>query len=91
MKTHTMNISGKTHPKQIAGSIFKALKENDVVELSCIGNASNGNATKAMILARDFFLEINKDILLVPSFGREVIPGHEEPVVSLKWTITVVE
>ncbi|MFE8701016.1 stage V sporulation protein S [Cytobacillus sp. FJAT-54145] len=90
MSKFEMKVSKKekTHPKQIAGAIFKALQEHDAVELQCIGDASIGNATKAMIIAKKFFKQKGQVLAFDPDFDKAVTPDKGE-VVSVTWNITV--
>lgn len=83
----------KTHPKQIAGAIYKALMgdeksaPNDVVKLVCVGSASIDNATKAMIIARGYFEKADLPFVYKPSFDTTIVPDKGE-VVSIVWEVT---
>ncbi|GEM_PF-6138919 len=76
-------VSGTSTPSATAGAIAHRLRRYEGVRLRAIGVRAGYQALKAVALARRFLADEGYDLLMAPSFHREMVEGQERVVLEV--------
>lgn len=77
-------VKKDTNPNKLAGAIAIGLREENTINLQCIGSAAVNQATKAIIIARGFLAPEGSDIRIIPSFGSTEIDGEIKSLINFQ-------
>lgn len=76
-------VAAASRPAGVAGAIAKVIREQGHAEVQAIGVRAVHQATKAVIIARQYLEQDGLDIVFVPAFVELVIDGAERTAVKL--------
>ncbi|MFW5890597.1 MAG: stage V sporulation protein S [bacterium] len=75
--SNVIKISGKTNPKDAAGSLAMVLRDHGWAQMLAIGAASVNNSVKAYTIARGYVVSRGMDIIMTSAFEVTEIEGRE--------------
>ena len=78
-----VKVSSKSNPNSVAGMIASLIREEDKVEVVCIGAGALNQAIKAVAVARGFVAPIGKDLICIPAFTEIDLDGDNRTAIKL--------
>ena len=78
-----VKVSSKSNPNSVAGMIASLIREEDKVEVICIGAGALNQAVKAVAIARGFVAPSGVDLVCVPAFAEVQVEGEERTGIKL--------
>lgn len=78
-----VKVSSKSNPNSVAGMIASLIREEDKVEVICIGAGALNQAIKAIAVARGFVAPIGKDLICIPAFTEIDLDGDNRTAIKL--------
>lgn len=78
-----VKVSSKSNPNSVAGMIASVIREEDKVEVTCIGAGALNQAIKAIAIARGFVAPIGKDLICIPAFTEIDVDGNSRTAIKL--------
>lgn len=78
-----VKVSSKSNPNSVAGMIASLIREEDKVEVICIGAGALNQAVKAIAVARGFVAPIGKDLICIPAFTEIDLDGDNRTAIKL--------
>ena len=78
-----VKVSSKSNPNSVAGMIASLIREEDKVEVVCIGAGALNQAIKAIAVARGFVAPIGKDLICIPAFTEIDLDGDNRTAIKL--------
>ena len=78
-----VKVSSKSNPNSVAGMIASLIREEDKVEVTCIGAGALNQAIKAVAIARGFVAPIGKDLICIPAFTEIDLDGDSRTAIKL--------
>lgn len=79
-----IKVAATSRTAAVAGAIAGIYREEGVVEVQAIGASAVNQAIKAIVIAKGYLAEENKEILFVPSMVEVEIEGAVRTAVRLK-------
>jgi len=78
-----IKVSARSRTSSVAGAIAGVVREHGRAEVQAIGAGAVSQATKAVIIARDYLALDGIDVICYPLFIELVIDGHERTAIRL--------
>lgn len=78
-----LKVSSKSNPNSVAGCIAGMIKEEEKVELQCVGAGAINQAIKSIIIAKGFVSPSGIDIRINPSFKQIEIDNVDRTCIRL--------
>lgn len=78
-----VKVSSKSNPSSVAGMIASLIREDDKVEVTCIGAGALNQAIKAVAIARGYVAPIGKDLICIPVFTEIDLDGDNRTAIKL--------
>lgn len=79
-----LKVGSKSNPNSIAGCIAGLIKQDEQVELQCVGAGALNQGIKAVIIAKSFLIASGYEIVINPSFKEIDIDGINRTCIKLK-------
>ena len=79
-----LKAGSKSNPNSIAGRIAGLIKQDEQVELQCVGAGALNQGIKAIIIAKSFLISSGYEIVINPSFKEIDIDGINRTCIKLK-------
>ena len=70
-----IKVANKSNPNSVAGMIASLIREQDNVEISCVGAGALNQAIKAICIARGFVAPSGIDLICTPAFSQIDLDG----------------
>lgn len=78
-----VKVSSKSNPNSVAGMIAGLIKEEQKVEISCIGAGALNQAIKAICIARGFIAPAGVDLVCIPAFKQIELDGMSRTAMKI--------
>ena len=79
-----LKAGSKSNPNSIAGCIAGLIKQDEQVEVQCVGAGALNQGIKAIIIAKSFLVASGYEIVVNPSFKEIDIDGITRTCIKLK-------
>ena len=78
-----IKVAAKSRTPSVAGAIAGILREDGRVEIQAIGAMAVNQALKALVTARKYLLQENKELLFQPVFMDTSIKGKDRTILQI--------